>query len=98
MAVVGSVTNAQHVWHDLTRIWRTPGKGEELAAATMEAPLAERAGRMAGLGMPPAVAEAVAVGQNAGMGAACSRCTGPRRRSSWPHRAKNCPWPWRAPG
>jgi pimeloyl-ACP methyl ester carboxylesterase len=57
-----------YVWHDLARVWQTPGEGEKLVATMMDGTVADRAGRMMGLGLPPAVAEAVAAAQGAEMG------------------------------
>lgn len=59
-----------YVWHDLAQVWATPGDGEQLVEAMLGATLAERIAATEALGMPPAVATAVAAGQNAAMGRA----------------------------
>ncbi|KAA9154318.1 alpha/beta hydrolase [Amycolatopsis acidicola] len=74
------LADPEYVWHDLAQIWRTPGKGEELISAMLGAPLAERTKRMAGLGLPADVAEAVAAGQGEEMG----RCVLALYRSAGP--------------
>jgi pimeloyl-ACP methyl ester carboxylesterase len=60
---VVSLYDPDYVWHDFAQVWQTPGKGEELTASMMGGTVAERAKRMAGLGIPPAAAEALAATQ-----------------------------------
>lgn len=62
------VFEPDYVWHDLAQIWQRPGEGENLVKMMLSGPLAERAARAAGMGMPQEVAEAVAAGQNEEMG------------------------------
>jgi hypothetical protein len=47
---------------------QTPGEGEKLVASMMGGTVADRAERMADLGLPAAVAEALAAAQGAEMG------------------------------
>ena len=56
------------IWHDLARIWQTPGAGETAIEKTILAPSMERAKRFESLGMGKAVAERVAVAMNEAMG------------------------------
>ena len=57
-----------YVWHDLARVWQTPGAGEDAVARMVAAPLEERAKRFESLGMTPDVARRVAAANNAEMG------------------------------
>lgn len=67
--IVG-VFEPDYVWHDLAQIWQRPGEGENLVKMMLGGPLAARAERAAGMGMPQDVAEAVAAAQNEDMGRA----------------------------
>ncbi|MEU6904256.1 alpha/beta hydrolase [Streptomyces coeruleorubidus] len=61
-ADVASVVHPSYVWHDLARIWQTPGEGEAFNAAALSTPVDEStsmAGRLRDQGVPPAHARAV---------------------------------------
>jgi pimeloyl-ACP methyl ester carboxylesterase len=62
------IYDPDYVWHDLAQVWQTRGKGEKLVASMMGGTVADRAGRIRGLGLLPAVAEALAAAQGAEMG------------------------------
>jgi pimeloyl-ACP methyl ester carboxylesterase len=47
-------------WHELARIWQTPGAGEDFMAALETVPVADRAATFTGLGVPQAKAEEMA--------------------------------------
>jgi pimeloyl-ACP methyl ester carboxylesterase len=64
------VFDPDYVWHPLAQIWQQDGPGEELVDAMMSGPLADRAARLAGFGVTPAVAEQLAAGQGPEMGRA----------------------------
>jgi pimeloyl-ACP methyl ester carboxylesterase len=66
-ADVLGIFEPDYAWHDRAQVWQTPGAGEKLVASAMGGTAADRAERMAGLGMPPAVAEALAAAQGAEM-------------------------------
>ena len=57
-------------WHDMARVWQTPGAGEEAVAGMVATPLADRIALFQSLGMTEEVASAVAPGVNEQM-AAC---------------------------
>lgn len=55
-------------WHDLAKVWQTPGAGEENLARMFGGSAADRAaGMVTGLGFPPEVAAAVAAVQGPDM-------------------------------
>lgn len=57
-----------YVWHDLARVWQTPGAGEESVAGMASLPLADRAAMFESLGMTPDIAVAVAEANDETMG------------------------------
>lgn len=57
------IFDPDYAWHDRAQVWQTPGEGEKLVASMMGGTAADRAGRMTGLGLPPAAAEALAAAQ-----------------------------------
>lgn len=65
--VVG-VFDPDYTWHELARIWQTPGKGEEVVAAMMGGTVADRTRNMTGLGIPHDAAETFAAVQGEEMG------------------------------
>lgn len=67
--VVG-IYEPDYVWHDLAQVWQRPSEGEELVRAMLGGTVADRAAEAESMGMPPAVAAAVAAGQNEDMGRA----------------------------
>ncbi|RMH79224.1 MAG: alpha/beta hydrolase, partial [Actinomyces sp.] len=62
------LVHPDHVWHDMARVWQTPGAGEEAVAAMTDLPAAERAAAYRSLGLPDEVA--------ADMAAACDEAMG----------------------
>jgi pimeloyl-ACP methyl ester carboxylesterase len=67
--VVG-LFDPDYVWHDLAQVWQTPGDGEELVNTLLGGTVADRAERMAALGIPMDIATSMAPAQNAEMGRA----------------------------
>jgi pimeloyl-ACP methyl ester carboxylesterase len=65
--VVG-VFDQDYVWHDLAKVWQTPGAGEAAVAETVAAPTEAKVARFAERGMHPAVAQRVVLGIDATMG------------------------------
>ena len=64
------VFDPEYVWHDVARVWQTPGDGERLVDAMMGGTLDERTENMIALGMTPSVAAKVAADQGPEMGRA----------------------------
>lgn len=64
------VFDPEYVWHDVARVWQTPGDGERLVDAMMGGTVADRTENMIGLGMTRPVAAKVAAGQGPEMGRA----------------------------
>jgi len=58
----------EYVWHDLAQAWQTPEVGEQVIAAQLETPPADRATRYESLGMPADVALTIAEGLDEAMG------------------------------
>lgn len=54
-------------WHDLARLWQTPGEGEKFMANLEEMPNEQRTGMLAGAGMPEAYAQRAAAESNPDM-------------------------------
>ncbi|TGD88217.1 alpha/beta hydrolase [Mycolicibacterium sp. CH28] len=67
--VVG-LFDPDYVWHDMAQVWQTPGAGEELIESMVGGSLADRAARMAALGIPDDVAVELAAAQGPEMGRA----------------------------
>lgn len=65
---VAGLFDPQYVWHDMARLWQTPGAGEASIAQSLAAPPATRVQRFASYGMSERVAPAVAAGFDAAMG------------------------------
>lgn len=64
------VFDADYVWHDMAQVWQTPGQGEELVDTMMSGTVEERAALLAGLGITPDIATALAQAQGPEMGRA----------------------------
>ena len=58
----------EYVWHDLARVWQTPGAGEAAIAQMVATPTEQRAQRFEGLGMSKDVAARVAAAVDDAMG------------------------------
>lgn len=54
-------------WHDIARVWQTPGEGERHLEETFSGDARERAARMVEWGIPEPTAGAVALGQGSEM-------------------------------
>lgn len=54
-------------WHDLARLWQTPGEGEKFMADLEQMPDDQRAGMLAGAGMPETYAQRAAADSNPDM-------------------------------
>jgi pimeloyl-ACP methyl ester carboxylesterase len=67
--VVG-LFDPEYVWHDLAQVWQTPEAGEQLVAAMIGGTEAERAERLAPLGIGQEVAAEIAPALNDDMGRA----------------------------
>jgi pimeloyl-ACP methyl ester carboxylesterase len=59
-----------YVWHDLAQVWQTPGDGERLVDTMLGGTVADRAERMAALGIPMDIATSIAAAQGPEMGRA----------------------------
>ena len=57
-----------YVWHDMARVWQTPGAGEQSVAQAVAAPQEARAQRFESLGMSSGVAAKVGAEFDAAMG------------------------------
>ncbi|MBB4685860.1 alpha/beta fold hydrolase [Amycolatopsis jiangsuensis] len=64
------VFHPDYVWHDLARLWQTPGAGEESVAGLLGGSLEQRTARMVSRGIPEPVAERLAAAQGPEMGQA----------------------------
>jgi pimeloyl-ACP methyl ester carboxylesterase len=54
------LADPQFQWHEVAKIWQTPGVGEQLFQAQLALPLEQRAAAFEPLGVPPARARAMA--------------------------------------
>jgi len=59
-----------YTWHDLAKLWQTPGDGERHIEELFSGDAGDRAGRMVGWGIPEPTAGEVALHQGAEMGRA----------------------------
>jgi pimeloyl-ACP methyl ester carboxylesterase len=66
---VAGTYDEDYVWEGLAEQWQTPGVGEKVIAAMTAQPVEEGAAFLAGAGMHPVIAERVAPGIDAVMGA-----------------------------
>ena len=64
----GGSLDPEYVWHDLAQTWQRPGEGEAAIAAMLALSDDERAAYLAGRGMAPGTAAAVAPAFDAAMG------------------------------
>ena len=65
---LGGIFHPDYEWHDMAQAWQTPEVGEEVVAAMISAPLADRTAQYAELGMPDNIAAKVAAVGNEEMG------------------------------
>ena len=59
--------HGDYQWHDLARVFQTPGSGEQAVAGITGRAPADRAAMLGGFGIPSDTAELVAAGQNEDM-------------------------------
>jgi pimeloyl-ACP methyl ester carboxylesterase len=59
--------DAEYVWHDLARVWQTPGEGEQLVDTLISGTVQDRAERLAGFGIPLEIATPLAAAQGPDM-------------------------------
>lgn len=57
------IYDPDYVWHDMARVWQTPGDGEGLVNAMLGGTVGKRAERVASLGIPADIAAELAEGQ-----------------------------------
>jgi pimeloyl-ACP methyl ester carboxylesterase len=57
-------------WHDLARVWQTPGEGEQLIDAMMGGSVEDRAAQLEALGIPREIGTRIAAAQGPEMGRA----------------------------
>jgi pimeloyl-ACP methyl ester carboxylesterase len=65
---VAGLFDPHYVWHEMARLWQTPGAGEQAVAQSVAAPLGARAQRYESYGMSPRVAAGIAAGFDETMG------------------------------
>jgi pimeloyl-ACP methyl ester carboxylesterase len=65
---IAGCADPDYVWHDLARVWQTPGAGEQAVAALVGLSDDERTARFESLGMTSEVARRVASATDAAMG------------------------------
>lgn len=65
---VAGVYDPSYVWHDLARLWQTPGEGERVVADMISTPFPERAAGLIGAGMAPDIADLLAPAIDEDMG------------------------------
>ena len=65
---IAGCADPDYVWHDLARVWQTPGAGEEAVAALVGLSDDQRTARFESLGMTSEVARRVATATDAAMG------------------------------
>jgi len=58
----------EYVWHDMARIWQTPGEGEASVEAMISMPLEDQAAQLVAVGMTPDAARACAAAVGPEMG------------------------------
>lgn len=62
------MADPEYVWHDLARVWQTPGEGEALVGAMNSMPVEDRAAQFVDAGMTPDAAQACAAAAGPEMG------------------------------
>jgi pimeloyl-ACP methyl ester carboxylesterase len=65
--------DSEYVWHDLARIWQTPGDGEQHVDTFLGGTVEDRTAMWVAAGMPPAIAASIAAAQGPEMGRAILR-------------------------
>ena len=61
---------ADFAWHDMAKVWQTPGDGEAFMESFVGGPVADRAGLLAAVGVPAHDSEAMAAAIDTTMGQA----------------------------
>ncbi|MBA2283011.1 MAG: alpha/beta hydrolase [Acidimicrobiia bacterium] len=67
-ADIGNIVHPSYEWHDIAKLWQTPGEGEAFVAGQAEAPPEERAPLFEAMGVPPDKALQMAEASDATMG------------------------------
>ena len=67
-ADVGNIVHPEYEWHDIAKLWQTPGDGEMFVASQSELPAEERAPLFVAMGLTPAHALEMAAASDATMG------------------------------
>jgi pimeloyl-ACP methyl ester carboxylesterase len=57
---IAGAADPEYVWHDMARVWQTPGEGEAFIEAMFSTPVEERAATFVSLGMTEAAARSCA--------------------------------------
>ena len=65
---IAGAADPAYVWHDMARVWQTPGEGEAFVDAMMTMPMADRAAALVGAGMTAEAAAACAAAGGPDMG------------------------------
>jgi pimeloyl-ACP methyl ester carboxylesterase len=66
---IAGTADMRYEWHDMARVWQTPGDGEAFVGAMAAMPVDDRAGRLAAAGMTETAARACAEANDETMGA-----------------------------
>jgi pimeloyl-ACP methyl ester carboxylesterase len=67
-ADIGNIAHPDYEWHDIAKLWQTPGEGEAFVKTQSEQPAEERAPLFEAMGVPPDDALEMAAGSDATMG------------------------------
>jgi pimeloyl-ACP methyl ester carboxylesterase len=65
---IAGILDATYVWHDMAQAWQTPDIGEQVIAAMTSSSGDDRLALFVGLGLPDAIASALADGLDTDMG------------------------------
>lgn len=91
VADVGNIAHPDYEWHDIGKLWQTPGEGEAFIESQNAMALEERAALFESIGVPPDGAREMAAAGDATMG----RCILGLYRSATPN--PHADWgPWSA--
>jgi len=96
VADIGNIAHPDYEWHDIGKLWRTPGEGEAFVELQNSMPNEDRAALFESVGVPPEDALEMAAASDATMGGcilALYRSASPNAHADWG------PWtPTSAPG
>jgi pimeloyl-ACP methyl ester carboxylesterase len=65
---IAGAADPEYVWHDMARVWQTPGAGEEFVEAMWSMPLDERVANLTSVGMTAEAARSCAEAASPEMG------------------------------